>query len=236
VWTLPCLRDPSPPTSPSAPILVTESRKISEYLENAYPNTKPVFPQVDTRKHELHEKLILEFSQMVIPALAQVLIPAAYQILGADCVPRLQFRYGPVFFKSQPLHKVFRKPEERVEIWARMKSGLDKVSQLMDEIAVEFGAMPEGEWGPYTFGQEPSFADIVMMANFLWSASIPTDRDEGITSVWEVVKHWNEGRWERMVQAFDRDHGIQRPRPLTKQTVNSLPSRRYEVEPEEARL
>jgi glutathione S-transferase len=235
VWTVPSLTDPSPPTNPSTPFLITESRKIAEYLDYTYPSTPPLFPSLSTRKGGLHENIISLFEAELVPAFAHICIPPMHLILGGESEAAFQYRWAPIYFQNQILSQVYRKPEERVEVWDSLHNGMDKISKIMDDIAVEFRTTAgDDEWGPYVFGKDVSYADILMLAFFMCSAAVPADRDEGISRPWDVVKNWHGGRWERMVQTFDRDHGIQEPR-ITFQ--RDIPTPHHgEVQSQEAHL
>lgn len=86
---------------------------------------------------------------------------------------------------------------ERKEAWDGLKRNLD-------DIAVTYDANKEGE-GQFFVGKGITYADIYLVAIFLWLRYLPSDRDgPDVKSCWDVVKTLNGGRWQKLMDRFEQ--------------------------------
>ncbi|KAG8868514.1 hypothetical protein FRB97_002318 [Tulasnella sp. 331] len=104
--------------------------------------------------------------------------------------------------------------QERKEAWEALQTALDALAVRYDENA-------EGN-GEYAFGGHITYVDIVVVATFLWTRFTPVDRDGPETKcVWDIVKTWNGGRWQRLMDMFEK---YLQPDKTTPSSMSSTPN------------
>lgn len=211
VYTIPAILDP-PAHIGAEPSRIADSRLIAEYLEKAYPDTNRVLPTLPDQLLR-HDAIIQQFETHVLPSMIRVILPSQKKLTDDLDAKLSELRHRPLYFGGKPYAEAFTDPEERKQIWDTMKHGMEILSSMIDSVALEYsgGEILSGSnnRGVYIFGREPTFADMVLLSHFCWARDVPIDRDPGLSSVWEAIRTWNGGRWERMLLAFERDHGCQ---------------------------
>ena len=84
--------------------------------------------------------------------------------------------------------------EEREKMWVDLEEGLRKVKGW-------FGVGEEGERErPFMGGNEPCYADIMIVARFLWARAVWGGDSED----WKRLMAFDGGRWERYLKSLDR--------------------------------
>lgn len=192
LYTCPSIIDPS--ASPT-PRRLTDSLVIAEYLEEAYQSYGPkLFPE-GTKEQQL------AFMNKVQSE--GVIGHAAALVLGL-CPANLEDPRGTQYFLDTRLQKLGKPlPEyhpagspERKEAWEGLKKDLDA-------LAADYDKNMEGG-GEYAVGKTITFADIFLVAIFLWMRFVPSDRDGAdVKCVWDVVKTWNGGHWAKLMDKFE---------------------------------
>jgi len=188
LYTCPSILDPTVP----APTPVTDSLEIAFYLEKAYPSTPSLFPE-GTKDAQL--KFMQAVTELVIKPVRPLVMSGVPSSLedprGSEYFIRTRhLRWGRPLESLCPAGS-----EERKETWEKLKRGLDEIAEAYDKNI-------EGN-GEYFTGRSITYADIFLVATFLWTKFIPCDRDEGVKSVWEIIQGLNGGRWAKLVAKFD---------------------------------
>jgi glutathione S-transferase len=224
VYTIPAIIDP-PAFSGGPPSLIADSRIIAEYLDSTYSSTPCVLPP-QGKCLARHDQIIKQFEAHVLPSMIRIILPNQKKITDELDAKLSELRHRPLYFGGKSYAEAFTDPEERKQIWDTMREGMENLSLMIDGVAVDFavggvlGGVLDTDVGVYIFGKQPTFADIVLISHFCWAKALPTDplRDPGVVSVWEEMRTWNGGRWERMLGAFERDYGCQHPKGFHQDT------------------
>jgi glutathione S-transferase len=194
-WTVPSISDPN--QSSDRPMLVTDSTHIARYLDKAYPHNR-LFPPQPLETH--HDALLDQLERNMVPIVAKLTIPSSpnlFEEVDARCYEQ---RASPAF-GGVPLKDLYREPEARRAVWQETKEGWNKLAEFVDETRKSAGLDPSA--GPFVFRKTPCYADLILIAMCMFFKISPLDRDEGIEHPWEMLKDWNNGRWERMVDTFE---------------------------------
>lgn len=191
-YTVPAIIDAT--KDPSNPIIISESAAIIEYLESQY-RERPVFPPSSgPALHFLAYRYIMTTIVPVLGPLTRRPIlemhihdPSAYgfflERMGA---PLEQIEPGPVGSK------------EREEAWRKVEAEFDALARFI-EFDRSDKALTEGEGDTvqYCMGNEPSYADYMMLAVMIFVKN--SSPKEG----WEKINTWSEGRWARFWNACE---------------------------------
>ena len=176
LYTLPAIID----SSGDAPIIVTDSLAIAEYLDAKYPE-RPVLPKEGIALQYIFEET---FRRIVLPHLRKILIPLIWRILDE----RSQMYYRETrerwLGNGKTLEEWSPEGSVREGHWALLKTGFDTLAMILDK---------NGPGAAYVAGgTEPTRADMIIVAYLAWLiAAAPED--------WENrVRHWNDGRWDRL--------------------------------------
>ncbi|KAG9010363.1 hypothetical protein FRB95_000244 [Tulasnella sp. JGI-2019a] len=177
---------------------VTESLAIAQYLDDKYSSEEKYGPRLfpeGTKDAQLtfYAKFVDGIGYNVV-ALCLGSVPAIIEDpRGAE-----YFEASREKMKGRPLSQFFAAgSSERKEAWDALREGLN-------ELAMAYDKNEEGR-GEYLFGKNITFADMVVVAAFLWARITPVDRDGPESKyVWDTVKTWNGGRWERLVEKFEK--------------------------------
>jgi glutathione S-transferase len=168
VWTVPCLKI-LPSRAHDSEILLSESRSISKYLDSTYPETRRVNPSVGSQEYVHHEKLFEEFCNKLPLLFGKLVMPAYDHMMGPGCVEGLDQAYGKQMFGGVPMKEALRNPEERKAFWSEIRGELSNLARSIDDVREKLDITE----GPYIFGKDPTFADVTMIANFLWVRACP---------------------------------------------------------------
>ncbi|KAG8962094.1 hypothetical protein FRC03_004577 [Tulasnella sp. 419] len=184
-YTLPAIADPSKDGGP--PTKIVDSHSIAEYLDKVYPQ-KRIIPDGTAGFHTL---FIKEMQTNVLPHFIQLVVPVVNLHLDEPGQEYFESTRRPLF-NNLPLKEVNRGEEARKPYYDALKKEFD----LLDKW---YAKNLEGD---FFMGKEISYADMLLVAYFAW-IRVPSDRDPGYASVWDVVKEWNEGRWARLWAKFE---------------------------------
>ncbi|KIJ39889.1 hypothetical protein M422DRAFT_257205 [Sphaerobolus stellatus SS14] len=173
LYTLPALLDESGPQ----PVVVIDSLKIAEYLDEKFPE-RPVIP----KKGRAFEHMFEEF--FVATVVPFPLIPFTYEIQEEKSQPYFKSTIEARFGKIEDLS-----PEGPVRDahWKDLENGFDKVAAVLDKNGpdVDFVAG----------GSEPTRADFILTAWLLCMRSVAPQE-------WKKrgVDQWANGRWAKLLK------------------------------------
>ncbi|ESK93860.1 hypothetical protein Moror_13043 [Moniliophthora roreri MCA 2997] len=175
VYTLPVLVDPG--RNPSAPVILSNTNNISEYLEATYPS-RPVFPVGSRAVQTLFVHYIQEvFAKPLLP----IMIPLSHQRLPG----RSQDYLRPQAGLSAGYPGSLPPGPQREQAWLAVKEQFDFLATVL---AKNTG---DGD-GTVVMGYEVSYADFALCSVLIWIERMaPHDG-------WSRVRTWNGGRWERL--------------------------------------
>ncbi|KAH7869707.1 uncharacterized protein C8R40DRAFT_1073843 [Lentinula edodes] len=182
LYTLPVLVDPT--NIPYAPVILSNTNNISEYLESTYPSPA-VFPAGSRALQSLFVHYIQEFfAKPLLP----IMVPMSHQHLSdrsqrhlRNYPSSLSAAYNPQGHSSS--HPLPSGPQ-REQAWLAVKEQFDFIDAIM---AKNTG---DGD-GIVVMGREVTYADFALCSVLLWIVRIaPQD--------WVRVRNWNGGRWERL--------------------------------------
>jgi len=178
--------------TPSGPNHVTDSAVIADYLVANYPRTDkpPVFPTgtkaaIKLLTDDLFNNLISAFVKLVLPMVPKLLDPRSAEY----------FHYTRAIRYGKPLDQLYPAGPERDAVWASLKAYFDRLASIYDQ---------NDESDVFFLGDHITYADIFLASAFIWAKTIPSDRDgPDVNCVWDKIKGWNGGRWERFMHEFD---------------------------------
>ena len=177
--------------TPSGPTYITDSVIIADYLATTYPspNKPPIFPKgtkaaIKLLISELHQKLLSHLVNLVLPE-----TPAILDERGAEFFHRTRSA------ELGPLDQFYPAGPAREEVWSALKEYLDRLALICDQNDAS---------DVFFIGSSITYADIYLVAIFMWTKAIPTDRDgPDIKCSWDRIKGLNGGRWARLMHVFD---------------------------------
>lgn len=165
---------------------VSESMKISEYLEATYPDKPSLFP------FGAHAPIHL-FNAYVIPTAIEpayfVFTSGTLSKLNPPTVEYLRKTLEPVFNKK--LEEMTPQGETRAAQLAAAKEGFSKLASIYSS---------NGGGKPYFYGDVPSYADVLLAAHLLWiMVGMGPDSPE-----WNSIEEWDDGRWGNLVKLMKK--------------------------------
>ncbi|KAG8978110.1 hypothetical protein FRC05_011226 [Tulasnella sp. 425] len=179
-FTLPVISDPSPELG-GEPTLVVDSQVIAEYLDSKYPQ-RPLLPEGT----KAFQAMFIKWTQTnFLPHSIQLVIPQ---------VPAMLDDPGAEYF-IRTREKMFGKRLTEMCIGEERATSL---AALEKELATLDGHISRNGGGDFLMGSTPSYADIILCSFFMWMKRVPTTRDPGFETVFDVIKGWHGGRWERL--------------------------------------
>ena len=175
-YTLPGLADL---TKPEFPVLLTDSRKIINYLEATYPSPNPEHALFPHGTHAFQALADNYFERLITPLATPLLI---YQMAQKQTEQvRLAFeRYAP---SGKTLAEAHLVDKEREEAWCKLRDELDKL-----------GAFAEGEL--FFSGDRLRYFDICLLAAFT-----STRLSIGDEEFEKELGPSAGGRWVKLVKA-----------------------------------
>ncbi|KDQ11680.1 hypothetical protein BOTBODRAFT_67848 [Botryobasidium botryosum FD-172 SS1] len=183
-YTLPVIADP---TASGPPKIIRESLAIAQYLDITYPDIeRPLFPN---GSHALQALFLHHVSNGILPTMRDLIIPLVPPILDEAALPH--FRRTREAFLKKPLEEARPKGAELEEAWGKAKEQFGVLDSALQKNDVRLG----GTGGNLVLGKQPSYADFILVAWFVAMSKLESSEDGNI---WEKVKGWHAGRWERM--------------------------------------
>lgn len=173
---------------------IADSHRISEYLEETYPDTPKMFPALNfpsnTHNGETTalstKAAILLFEQFFLQNVATPWLPILLPMVTTILPPRssvgvrraLEIDYKCKLEDISPAGST-----KRAEDWTKVKEGLDKLAAIMDQSDAK-----------YFLGDTLSRADVIVIAFLFWMRVVVEKED------WEMVANANGGRWGRLME------------------------------------
>ncbi|KAJ4000447.1 hypothetical protein F5050DRAFT_498111 [Lentinula boryana] len=173
-------------------VYISDSFQIAQYLDLNYPH-RPLFPVGLNAAILSFEDLWLDkvlrhlFPLMILPVYLK-LPPASQEYFRTT----RELRYKKKLEDIAPL-------QDRPRLWDQVRRGLDSISRYMDANGME---------GLFWFGEELTYADVVMVAWLVWVKRV-LGRE---TSEWRNILDWNDGRWGRLMVHFQQWEYVDKPR------------------------
>ncbi|KAF9449777.1 hypothetical protein P691DRAFT_811852 [Macrolepiota fuliginosa MF-IS2] len=182
VYTSPAIIDDATGTA------LSDSYKIADYLDKAYPDTPKVFP---TGSEALQAAFYAQFAP-TLSALVPFVLPKVPAMLNERSA-EYYVRTRAAIFGGKPLDQWELVGEERSEAWGKMKAGFDKLD----------GWLSKGS-GPFFMGDVVTFADFVAAAALQGLKIIFGENSEE----WKDITEWNNGRWDRLLKDLEEYAGV----------------------------
>ena len=178
-YTLPAIVD----ASSTPPVVIADSLAIAEYLDEKYPD-RPVFPKQGKALQYVFEKW---FVSLLSAGMSEILLPPTSTIL--DDRGKVYFQETREKLFGKKLEELNPEGEVRDGHWKVVQSAFDKLAAVIEQ---------NGPGVDYIAGgSEPTRADLIYISFLIWIRAVVPDE-------WENrVKHWNGGRWERMLKVTE---------------------------------
>ncbi|KAH8114349.1 hypothetical protein DFH11DRAFT_1703905 [Phellopilus nigrolimitatus] len=182
-YTLPALVDL---TQPDAPVRLTDSLAIIDYLEATYPDPDPqraLFPK-GTRAYQALAVHYVEES--LFPLFASLVLLGMWE--KQTDRSRVKFRNKYEAMAGKPLEEILPHGEERAETWRKFRAFLDTIDSFADKSG-------ERGNGPFFSGANPSFIDFHLLAGLL---SMKVSLEEEFQ---KEMENCSNGRWVNLIDA-----------------------------------
>lgn len=163
---------------------ISDSYKIAEYLDKAYPNTPKVIPP---GTEALQQAFYDQFWQLVSPLWPLYLPRIPSVILNPPSAEYFTATRSVVFGK--PLADVEPKGAENAEGWKKIQAAFDTLNGWLSKSG-----------GPYFMGDTPTFADFTV-GGLLHGLKICFGEN---SQEWKNIASWNNGRWKELVDSLDK--------------------------------
>ncbi|KAF7760740.1 hypothetical protein Agabi119p4_10149 [Agaricus bisporus var. burnettii] len=177
MYTSPSIFDDSTNTG------VSESYKIAQYLDKAYPDTPKLFPP---GTEALQASFYVQFEYLIYGTIIPFMLPKAHKILN----PASEGYYYRARSESfGPLDEIEPKGEARVEAWKKVEAAYDKV----------YGWLSEST-GPFFMGDTITFVDFAV-AGMIYGTEAIFGKDSQET---KDLMTWNNGRWAEFKKSVEQ--------------------------------
>ncbi|KAI0262605.1 hypothetical protein BC834DRAFT_383009 [Gloeopeniophorella convolvens] len=179
LYTLPVIHDTL------TGVVVADSAKIAAYLDEQYPDT----PRLFTGQSQALQSAFI--AQFVMP---RVRAPTV-KLVAAHTPARLNPRSGEYFRTTR--EKMFGKRLEELSGTPEVRARV--VQELLDALK-DLGTWLDASGREFLGGDNVSYADVVVAANFRWMRTLLGDDGEE----WKAVRAFQDGRWERYLKFFEK--------------------------------
>ncbi|KAG8870678.1 hypothetical protein FRB97_009470 [Tulasnella sp. 331] len=191
-YTLPAIRDQGTGRSVETDdyVSVVDSSVIAEYLDETYPE-HPIFP-ADSKA--LQSVFVMWIKTNIYPLVGRLIVSSIPDILASER-EKQYFRDAQKRIFGKDINDVCPKGEIRQKVWQQLGQQFDTLDEHLSR----------NRSGDFVMGETVSYADMVLVALFLWMKNSPSggQRDgEEFKTVWDVMKSWHNGRWARLMDAM----------------------------------
>ncbi|KAG1822105.1 hypothetical protein EV424DRAFT_1472288 [Suillus variegatus] len=170
VYPIPVLSDPN------TGALITDSLKITSYLEKTYPE-KPIFP--NNSESAIREFNSAHLDQIITPSIKSIWVRST-EIMSPASVK--------FFTKARSIDIALPWDESYDEDWALLEKGYKNT-------VYEWYQKTDGKW---FMGDTFSYADIVVACYLLWFKRVLKE-DE-----WARISSWNGGKWAQLLADVEK--------------------------------
>ncbi|KAF9443132.1 hypothetical protein P691DRAFT_779056 [Macrolepiota fuliginosa MF-IS2] len=167
---------------------LSDSYKIAEYLDKAYPDTPQVFPP---GTEALQAAFYDHFFQVISPLWPIVLprVPETLNERSAEYYTRTRAeRFGKPLDQMEPVG------EDRIIAWEKIKASFGQLDGWLSKSP-----------GKFIFGDTVTFSDFVV-ASMLQSVKILLG--EG-SEEWKNIEGWNDGRWSNILKNLEKHASVE---------------------------
>ncbi|KAF9445115.1 hypothetical protein P691DRAFT_735531 [Macrolepiota fuliginosa MF-IS2] len=155
--------------------VVSDSYKIAEYLDKAYPDTPKLFPP---GTEALQAAFYDHFPQVLAP-LWPIVLPRVPRVVMDERSAEHYIRMYSERF-GMPLAQMEPVGEERVAAWAKVKAGFGQLDGWLSKSS-----------GPFIMGDTVTFVDFVVASTLHSLRTLFGENSEE----WRDIDGWNDGRW-----------------------------------------
>jgi len=179
-YTLPAIYDPSTKTA------VAESARIAQYLDTTYPDTPALIPVETVALHASFQEAFLSTIQVKMLPLLFLPTTKLFNPPSAAYFRRTrEAMFGKTLEEFSPAGPI------REAQWKELQEGFTKLAGWMST---------DGKDRRFFMGDTICHADLSIAGWLMWTKRV-LGQD---SSEWAVVKTWDEGRWARMMEYFEK--------------------------------
>ena len=220
-YTLPALIDYTPQLHEASaePVRLSDSTRIIEYLEKAYPEAS--FPAPGAGDDYPHSRELFPARSRALHALVEhhvqnVLKPPLYDLftlaLYDTKLPIDQVDYAIRKPKSRGLEQLedlqVHGEAEREKVWAKLRAAFKVLAQAAEAGEKFYESEKRDKVERFANGI-PVFQPLgVTYADFAVTAVLMMIRNISRDEAWKRVKVWDGGRWERLLTEMERRWGM----------------------------
>ncbi|KXN83373.1 hypothetical protein AN958_01510 [Leucoagaricus sp. SymC.cos] len=162
---------------------ITDSYKIAEYLDKAYPDTPQVIPKgteaLQAALYDHLDQLIMPYWPLLLP----ILPPRCMNPPSAEYFTRTRSAWF-----GKPLADLEPQGEARTEAWKKVEASFDTINGWLSKSS-----------GPYLMGETVTFSDFVL-GGFIQSIKLCFGEE---SEEWKKVQVWNGGRWKAYLASLE---------------------------------
>jgi len=170
------------------PLLLTDSFKITEYLDKHYPD-HPLFPYST-------KGLQLLFTDQISPNMLSPLYPLILQLSFENLTP------GSADYFRTTREAVFgKKIEEFCPPGPEREAAIQKAKEGFHKMAPYLTEKAGNKDGIFLLGSDITYADLHLGASLKWLKAVGED------AIWSHIKEWDDGLWDRFLTTLDAKYG-----------------------------
>ncbi|KAJ3561972.1 hypothetical protein NP233_g9862 [Leucocoprinus birnbaumii] len=169
---------------------VTDSYKIAEYLDEAYPDTPRVIPKGSEALQAAFYDQLMPLVMPVFPILMSSVTGMLSPVNAEYFIRARSEQFGASMFEFPP------DGEARVAQWKKVEAAIDTLNGWLSKSN-----------GPYFMGETVSFADFVVASLFQALRIILSFNNK--LDEWENMMAWNNGRWKKFLDDLEPYAGVE---------------------------
>jgi len=169
---------------------LSDSYKIAEYLDKAYPDSPKVIPP---GTEALQAAFYDQFWQVISPIWVLYLPRLPVVVLNPKSAG--YFTTTRTAFFGKPLADVEPKGAESTEGWKKVQAAFDTIHGWYSKSN-----------GPYLMGEKPTFGDFAV-AGLLHGLKVCFGEN---SAEWKNIGTWNNGKWTAYLASLDKYAGVEK--------------------------
>ncbi|TEB30579.1 hypothetical protein FA13DRAFT_1814411 [Coprinellus micaceus] len=196
-FSVPAIHDPATNTT------VSDSHRILQYLDEAYPNT----PQICTHPNALTDEFLKAAFEVGWLVPIDLLRKGMWGVLAPNVVKYQMDEAGTIkarkkiegrLLSGMPFESLLEEVKQR-ELLEEARQGYADVAATLDKIRAQYGGQ-----GPWLLGEHVKLPDLAIAGSLAWVVSIVGEESE----LWKDIRKWDGGSWGRLWDQWKPYHKL----------------------------
>ncbi|KAF8524592.1 hypothetical protein BU17DRAFT_63157 [Hysterangium stoloniferum] len=179
LYTVPVIMDPNHTTPDGKPIIITDSWKIAEYLDEKYPEPGLLFPKGSKPLQSVFHDYAMK---TILLSIGPILVTRVMDILNDGSLE--YWRVTREAYLGAKLEEVCPKGSEKWnDTWKTLQKGFSEMAAHLDK---------NGPDNDFVIGTQATFADFILVSMLQIIYLVIPDEWEG------RIQHWDNGKWKKI--------------------------------------